>query len=216
MTDKELIGRKIRRLREERGLSQEQLANMIGYTSASARSTMSKIESGLRDVRVKQAKLLAAALGVSPVELMTIDKQPDDEPRNALPISDHPAYTVPLVGAIACGSPILAEENIEEMLPELPGVQADMALRCVGDSMIEAGIYDGDIAYIHLQPVVDNNSLVAVRIGDEATLKRYTYDGSKMILTPCNGKYKPLVFQGAQMAEVRVLGRLVGVVRRFK
>lgn len=216
MTDREIIGRRIKRLRESQGISQEQLARMVGNESASARSLISRIEKGQIGVSIPMAKKYAAALGVSPIDLMALDEQPDDEPRNALPISDHSAYTVPLVGAIACGSPILAEENIEEMLPELPGVQADMALRCVGDSMIEAGIYDGDIAYIHLQPVVDNNSLVAVRIGDEATLKRYTYDGSKMILTPCNGKYKPLVYQGAQMAEVRVLGKLVGVVRRFK
>lgn len=216
MTDKELVGRRIKLYREMRGMSQLELARAVGYKAASSRTTIAKVEAGVVDVRTEKLKKYAAALGVDPLVLMALDEQPDDEPRNALPISDHPAYTVPLVGAIACGSPILAEENIEEMLPELPGVQADMALRCVGDSMIEAGIYDGDIAYIHLQPVVDNNSLVAVRIGDEATLKRYTYDGSKMILTPCNGKYKPLVFQGAQMAEVRVLGRLVGVVRRFK
>lgn len=216
MTDKELVGRRIKLYREMRGMSQLELARAVGYKAASSRTTIAKVEAGVVDVRTEKLKKYAAALGVDPLVLMALDEQPDDEPRNALPISDHPAYTVPLVGAIACGSPILAEENIEEMLPELPGVQADMALRCVGDSMIEAGIYDGDIAYIHLQPVVDNNSLVAVRIGDEATLKRYTYDGSKMILTPCNGKYKPLVYQGAQMAEVRVLGRLVGVVRRFK
>lgn len=216
MTDKELVGRRIKLYREMRGMSQLELARAVGYKAASSRTTIAKVEAGVVDVRTEKLKKYAAALGVDPLVLMALDEQPDDEPKNALPISDHPANTVPLVGAIACGSPILAEDNIEEMLPELPGVQADMALRCVGDSMIEAGIYDGDIAYIHLQPVVDNNSLVAVRIGDEATLKRYTYDGSKMILTPCNGKYKPLVFQGAQMAEVRVLGRLVGVVRRFK
>ena len=189
------------------------LAEEVGVAS----STISKWENGfIKDMRRDKIALLAKALCVTPAWILSEGQIEDDPaPTNAIPIAPKAHLRIPLVGQIACGTPILAAENIEEMLPDLPGVHADMALRCRGDSMIGAGIYNGDIAYIRLQPIVDNGSIVAVRIGDEATLKRYTFDGTKMILKSENKAYPEMVYQGTALADVKILGKLVGVVRRF-
>lgn len=119
--------------------------------------------------------------------------------------------TVPLLGMIACGDPILAAENIEGDVSAPEHVVADFALRCKGDSMINARIYDGDIVYIRQQARVDNGQIAAVLIGDEATLKRvYFYpESNKLVLNPENPAYEPLIFIGDELATVRILGRAV-------
>ncbi len=117
---------------------------------------------------------------------------------------------VPLVGAIACGEPILAAENIEGEVDVPERIHADFALRCKGDSMINARIHDGDIVYIRQQPAVNNGEIAAVLIGDEATLKRvYVYE-DHVVLQPENPSYEPLVYFGEAMSTVRILGKAVG------
>lgn len=201
--------------RQEVGLTIRELADRVGVAS----STISKWENGfIKDMRRDKIELLAKALSTTPLWIITEgQKEYDDEkkPANSVRILDHVKNTIPLIGEIACGSPILAEDNIVEMLPPLPGVTADMALMCDGDSMQDAGIFNGDIAYIKLQPVVSNGDICAVRIGDEATLKRYSFDGTRMILHPENKKYPDMIYQGTALADVKILGKLVGVVRRF-
>ena len=129
-------------------------------------------------------------------------------PDNILPM---PAtYTVPLLGTIACGEPILAAENIEDNVEVPEHIHADFALRCKGDSMINARIHDGDIVYIRQQPAVNNGEIAAVLIGDEATLKRvYVYE-DHVVLQPENPAYEPLVYFKDAMQAVRILGKAVG------
>lgn len=129
-------------------------------------------------------------------------------PDNILPM---PAtYTVPLLGTIACGEPILAAENIEDNVEVPENIHADFALRCKGDSMINARIHDGDIVYIRQQPAVNNGEIAAVLVGDEATLKRvYVYE-DHVVLQPENPAYEPLVYFGETMSTVRILGKAVG------
>ena len=199
--------------RQELGMTIRELAEKVGVAS----STISKWENGfIKDMRRDKVVLLAKALQKTPLWIVNEGKEEDDtQTTNSIQIANHTKNTIPLIGEIACGSPILAEDNIVEMLPPLPGVAADMALTCEGDSMQEAGIYNGDIAYIKLQPVVSNGDICAVRIGDEATLKRYSFDGTRMVLHPENKKYPDLVYQGTALADVKILGKLVGVIRRF-
>ena len=126
---------------------------------------------------------------------------------------------IPLVGRIAAGTPILAEENREDELPidpKLFGSDDAFALRVQGDSMKDAHIRDGDLAIIRPQEDAENGRIVAVMVEGlepEATLKvlRRTDDGVE--LHPANEEYKPLVFTGAERSRVKVLGRLVGVIR---
>lgn len=121
-----------------------------------------------------------------------------------------PTVKRPLVGRIACGQPILAEENIEDYLDVPAEKHIDFCLECVGDSMIEAGIQDGDIAYIRKQPTVENGQIAAVRIGDEATLKRVYRTPETLTLMPANGSYAPLVFTREEINTVCIEGKMVG------
>jgi len=120
---------------------------------------------------------------------------------------------VPLVGRIAAGTPILATEHVEDMVTvpaEWFPARVDFALKVVGDSMIGAGICDGDIAFIHQQPTADDGDIVAALLDDEATLKRLYRRADGVELRAENPRYAPILSD-----DVVVLGRLVGIVRTF-
>jgi len=127
--------------------------------------------------------------------------------------------SIPLLGQIAAGTPILAEQNREEELPIDPalfGAGEVFALRVRGDSMVDAHIQDGDLAIIRPQEEAQDGQIVAVQVEDlepEATLKVLRRRNGAIELHPANSQYKPLIFRGAQRSRVRILGRLVGVIR---
>lgn len=120
--------------------------------------------------------------------------------------------TVPLVGAIACGTPILAEQNIEARIGIPAAWRADFALTCKGDSMA-AMIQDGDIVCIRKQPEVENGEIAAVRIGEEATLKRFYRQGDTVMLQAENPAFSPLVYTRDQLNKITIEGRVVGICR---
>lgn len=158
---------------------------------------------------------IAHALGVSEAWLMGFDvpreKQTKDDIlqyENVIPLPK--TKKIPLIGTIACGEPITAIENIECDVEMPEHIRADFALRCKGDSMTEAHIFDGDIVYIREQPIVDNGEIAAVLIDDEATLKRFYQRGDTVTLMPCNSKYSPFVYTGEQLEDIRILGKAVG------
>ncbi len=116
---------------------------------------------------------------------------------------------VPLLGTIACGEPILADENIELFINAPEDMGATFALRCKGDSMINARIFDGDIVYIREQPDVENGEIAAVLIGDEATLKKvYKYPG-RLELRAENPTMRPMEYEGAELSQIRILGKAI-------
>lgn len=119
-------------------------------------------------------------------------------------------YKRPRLGTIACGEPILAEENIEAYDDIPDSIKCDFTLICKGDSMVNARINDGDIVYIKQQSQVDNGKIAAVLIDNEATLKRvYIYE-DKVVLQPENTKYPPFVYTKEDMNNIRILGKAVG------
>ncbi len=128
-------------------------------------------------------------------------------------------FSIPLIGQIAAGVPILAEENREYDLPvdpQLFGSQDAFALRLRGDSMIEAQIRDGDLAVIRPQEDAANGEIVAVLVEGlepEATLKILRRSKKKLELKAANSEYAPLIFKGGDMAKVKILGKLVGLIR---
>lgn len=204
-------------LRKERGLSQAALATELGFT----KSSVNMYERGDREPGLESLETIADffnvdmdyLLGKSDVQNRFLYTPASDAESVALPdnILSMPAtYTVPLLGTIACGEPILAAENIEDNVEVPEHIHADFALRCKGDSMINARIHDGDIVYIRQQPAVNNGEIAAVLIGDEATLKRvYVYE-DHVVLQPENPAYEPLVYFGETMSTVRILGKAVG------
>ena len=123
----------------------------------------------------------------------------------------------PLLGEIACGEPIFAQEDRETFLIADAEIAADFCLLARGDSMIGARIYDGDAVFIRSQPMVENGEIAAVIIDDEATLKRVYYDKTNAILqlVPENPAYSPLVYVGAQLDSIRILGKAVGFMSLF-
>jgi repressor LexA len=127
--------------------------------------------------------------------------------------------SIPLIGQIAAGTPILAEENKEEDLPVDPtlfGQEEAFALRVKGNSMIDAHIRDGDLAIIRPQEDAEDGQIVAVQVEDlepEATLKVLRKRNGTIELHPANPRYKPLIFKGREKSRVRILGRLIGVIR---
>lgn len=202
----------IKSRREELGISQEELAYRLGYKS---RSSINKIELGLNDLPQSKIKAFAQALNTTPAQLMGWDQEPSSKEKS---VFDYPGimplpktYKLPLIGDIACGTPILAVENIEGYINTPENVHADYCLRCNGDSMINARIMDGDIVFIKEQPIVDDGEIAAVLIDGEATLKRVYYDKEAEIvtLTAENPTFKALRYQGEQLEAIRILGKAV-------
>jgi repressor LexA len=136
-----------------------------------------------------------------------------DPGRDITDLRRAPVRDVPLVGRIAAGSPILADEDIEEILPlptEFVGNDPVFMLRVRGDSMIEAGIFDGDLVAVRRQPEAANGDIVAALVGDdEATVKRLRREDDRVLLISENPTYAPLVFT----EDVRILGKVVAVIR---
>lgn len=141
-----------------------------------------------------------------------VDVRPSDEPAAAGNESMPSPTYVPVVGRIAAGGPILAEEAIEEVFPlprELVGEGTLFLLRVVGDSMLDAAICDGDWVVVRQQPVAEQGDIVAAMIDGEATVKTYRKRDGHVWLIPHNPAYEPI-----NGDEATVLGRVVSVLRR--
>lgn len=125
---------------------------------------------------------------------------------------------VPLIGTIACGRPILAVEDASETVCLPEQIDADFSLRCKGDSMINARIFDGDIVYIKSQPMVEQGEIAAVIIEDEATLKKvyYTPGSDRITLRACNPMYPDMEYEGESLNRIKIIGKAVaftGLIR---
>lgn len=199
------IGERIKQRREELGLSADQVADRIGKN----RATVYRYESNdIKNFPVEVLSPLADVLKTTPAFLMGWNDSPDGYfPDNIIPVPE--MAKIPLLGSIACGTPILAEEHIEEYVDVPKHVRADFALTCKGDSMINARIFDGDIVYVRQQATVDNGQIAAVLIDGEATLKRVQLYEDHISLEPENPQYRPLVYWGDDMNTVHILGKAV-------
>jgi repressor LexA len=124
-----------------------------------------------------------------------------------------PERGLPLVGQVAAGEPIVAEENVEEYI-EIPdvigGEDGDYILRVRGESMIDAGIFDGDFAVVRPADDAADNEIVVALVGEEATVKRFFREADHIRLQPENETMEPI-----RSAEVTVLGRVIGVLRKI-
>lgn len=132
--------------------------------------------------------------------------------------SRHSVLFVPLLGRVAAGDPIEAIEEVEATLP-VPGKfwrgNKLFALRVNGDSMVGAGIFDGDIAVVNAQPVANNGEIAAVVIDNDITLKRFFYSNKGVRLQSENSNYSDLYFDGPGSDAMRIAGVLVGTLRTF-
>lgn len=210
------IGLRIKQRRIELDLTQEELGNRLNLN----KSTIQRYESGaISKIKLPVLQAIAKQLNVDPdwLALKTDnmgsydylgDKTLYSIP-NIIPFPE--TKDIPLIGDIACGEPILAEENIEDYVKLNKDIDAEFALRCKGDSMTGARIRNGDIVYIHQQEDVENGEIAAVLIGNEATLKKvYKYPEKNMlVLKPANPEYEDFIFTGEELEEIRILGKAV-------
>lgn len=202
---------RLRSLRTLKGLSQSDFAKQIGIS----KSSVNMYERGEREPNFKTLECIADYFNVDMDYLLgKSDIVNKSQFANAIPIASNiipmpEMRKIPLVGTIACGEPILAEENIEEYISIPKHIKADFALTCKGDSMINARIWDGDTVYIKQQDTVENGEIAAVLIDNEATLKRVRLFKDHIILEPENPMYKPFVYWHEEMNKVRILGKAV-------
>lgn len=138
------------------------------------------------------------------------------DPTSGAAVERRPVRHVPLVGDVAAGTDVLAQQNIEETVPvsaDLTGEGDLFMLRVRGDSMVEAGILDGDFVVARAQPDANQGDVVVAGIpGGEATVKTYRRDGDSVVLVPANAAYEPMVFAAD---EVQLYGRVVTVMRKL-
>lgn len=195
------IGSYIKRLRTENGYSQEELGKLLGVQ----RAAVQKWECGtVKNLKRETIKKLSEIFNVPPSSFI------DTEYTSYNNVISLPKMNkIPLLGTIACGTPVLASENLEGEVTVPENVNADFALRCKGDSMIDARIMNGDIVYIRKQPTVENGEIAAVLIDDEATLKRVYINSNTITLVACNSKYQPFVFTGSELSNISILGKAV-------
>lgn len=202
---------RLKQLRTDAGLSQMDFAKLIKLS----KSSVNMYERGEREPSLETLERIADYFNVDMDYLLgksdVVNKSHwASEPSlstNIIPLPE--LRTVPLIGAIACGAPILAQEHIEGKVDIPSTIHADFALICKGDSMINARIFDGDIVYIRQQETILNGEIAAVLVDSEATLKRVRLFDDHIILEPENPMYKPLVYWNEEMNTVRILGKAV-------
>ncbi|HPD89009.1 MAG TPA: XRE family transcriptional regulator [Oscillospiraceae bacterium] len=200
---------RIKELRKEKMLSMREVARQLNipYT------TYVNYEKGYREPNSETLIAIADFYHTSLDYLLGKDPSPQIA-RNIIPVPD--MVLIPLLGTIACGEPILAEENIDGYVKSPAYAEASFALTCKGDSMIDARILDGDIVLIRQQSDVDNGDIAAVLIENEATLKRVYKDKDGITLVAANQKYAPWRITGPELEEVRILGKAVYFISSVK
>lgn len=197
------LGDKIRNARESAGLTQEELGKMCGTT----KQTIYKYEIGkITNIPIDRLEKIAGIVGVSTASLLGWERS-GSLPSNIIPMPE--MRKIPLLGTIACGAPVFADEHMDGEVDIPSNIHADFALTCKGDSMINARIFDGDIVYIRKQDTVENGEIAAVLIDSEATLKRVKLYDDHIVLEPENPMYKPFVYWNEDMNDVRILGKAV-------
>ena len=212
------FGSILKNLRLSRNITQGELAVKLGIS----RSAVGMYETGGREPDFEMMEAIADIFNVDMDYLMGRSqverKHPITPPNREIPPGFQPMpkmKKVPLIGAIACGDPITAMENREGEIDVPEDIRCDFALRCKGNSMIGAGIHDGDTVYIRIQPEVENGQIAAVRIGDEATLKRVYLHTDYIELRPENPDYESIIRRREEMNDVHIEGKAVGYTHWF-
>lgn len=198
------IGKKLKMLRSKSDLSLDELATNLNKSVSKEeeqyimfnKGKLSKWENDREEPKLSALKYVADFYDVS-VDSIISDK-------------DNRDLGIPLIGKIAAGTPIFAEQNIEDYFTIDSRINADFCLRIQGDSMIDAGINNNDIVFIRQQPTLEIGEIGAIQIGEEATLKRFYKTNDSIILQPANSDYLPQVYTSD--SDVKILGKLVATL----
>ena len=219
------FGEKIKAIRYHFAYTQDELANKLGVT----KQVISKYENEQASPRLDTVSDFAEKLNIELTFLIndsyTVEQTinalnrtavvnfTNKLPADLIPII--PAKRIPILGSVACGTPIFSEQNIEDYFVTNDIIKADFCLYAKGDSMIEADINDGDLVFVRKTPVVDNGKIAVVLIGEETTLKRVYKTENSLILHAENRTYQPLIYteKDCETENVLVLGEMVGIYK---
>lgn len=190
---------------EKKDFTQRELAKFVGVSN----TTVNNWVNGYSMPRMNKVDLICSFFGISRSDLLE-DNPPTlyDQYDNILPIT---TKKIPLLGEIACGEPIYAEQDLESYVEVGTDIHADFALRAKGDSMTGARINDGDLVFIRKQDIVNDGEIAAVIIDDEATLKRVYFhkDINAVELRAENPTYKSLIYAGPELEQIHILGKAI-------
>lgn len=199
------IGKRLKMIRMLKGLTLEEVATALNKSVSEQglsynKGKISKWENDTAEPNLYALKVLLDFYGVNFDDVLE-DTLRDDQVNS---------IKVPILGTIAAGSPILAEENIEDYFYIDNSVKCDFALKVKGNSMINADIFEGDIVFIKKQPTLENGEIGAILLENEATLKRFSLTNNSIILQAENPDLTdwPRVYTSG---DIRILGKLVGV-----
>ena len=206
-------------------ISLTQLSEITGINA----SMLSQYRNGKFFPKYDKVCILAKALKVDERWLAGLDdsieqaKEQSEKDINKI-IKEHSdlyvpiTKSIPVIGKIACGSPIFSPNFYDDTIQIDNNITADFACRTQGDSMIDIDINNGDFVLFTKQDIVDNGQLAAVLIGEEVTLKRVFYypQKSKLILQAANKRYEPMVYTNDELDEIRIIGRAVYHIRSIK
>lgn len=205
----------IKRLRIERGITQEQLASMLKVS----RSTIGMYETGSREPDFETCEAIADIFNVDMDYLLgrsNLERKDPVLPSNAIPVG--PGQQIPVLGSVRCGQPMYAEGNIDGYVPYIGNSgETYFALRAIGDSMNAAGINEGDLVIVRQQDSVDPNTIAVVCVnGDEATLKRFRQEGNTVFLMPqsTNPEHQVQVYDITK-TPIHIIGRVMEIRKQL-
>ena len=195
-----MFSQRFKQLREAHGYTQKDISKILKV----GQSAISMFENGERMPSRENMEFLADIFNVN---LDYLYGRSDEKTTKIGPMY------IPLLGTIAAGKPILAEEHIEDLFLIDERINADFVIKVKGDSMIGAGIFDGEYCFIKQQDVLENGEMGAILIDGEATLKRFFRNNGTVILVAENPKYKPMTYTDGNL---RIMGKLVARLRLFE
>lgn len=199
---------------EIKGVTRADISRLLGYPE----TTLANWANGVNYPRIDKIQELADFFGIKKSDLIEdkidaiINRHPDLHPIRKI-------RSVPILGTIACGTPIWAEENFEGYVGIDPAhMDGEFALICKGDSMVDANIQSGDIVLMKKVPDVEDGKIAAVLIDNEATLKKVYKRDDSLVLQPCNRNYGPIVYSAREVEDsgVQIIGECVGVYHAVK
>lgn len=198
------LSERIKGLMAQKDVTYDDLAKKAGIS----KSALQRYATGETEkIPIDRVQSIATALGATAQYLLGWDSENKEPPKNVVPFPS--SIKVPIIGTIACGEPILADENLDgyAFVPEF--AKCDFCLRCKGDSMIGARIFDGDLVAIRQQDDVDDGEIAAVLVDDEATLKRVYKLENKVILRAENPTFKDMIYTANDAMNIKILGKAV-------
>lgn len=203
--NKQIMAKNIKKYMSLNNVSQTDICNALKFKP----STFSDWVNAKTYPRIDKIEMLANYFGIEKSDLVEDKSNDDSDYINNIYKIDK--IKLPFLGSVACGEPIYVDEDRESYIMVGTDMKADFCLKCQGDSMINARIYDGDIVFVRKQDIVNNGEIAVVIIDDEATLKRFYYykEQNLVILKPENPKYEDIVLSGDRLNEVKVLGKAI-------